>query len=497
MAKMMDRIKTRTAPVQEQEHRSDTPYAGLLMDDQPAGDGTSLEPNVGRNAGELVISAPHLLVVGKTGSRKTRSCLAPNVVIWGDRPVVAVSSKGDLAELTIRQRAKNGPVFLLDLSGEVRESELQGVDVTRVIADPCALVTNDDEAIAMAGLLLEIGAMSGNSGGGSGGDSAFWATLAKRMFAALVRAGGWFPNPEDPTGPMIWGGGIGWVLDAVEDSGSEVVAKSAKKGTGGSTESDEDEVFDLDSPNWDTAYLRATLLGSRHARSIMSAKKLDPKQRDSISINCRVATAAWVLDSVLGDGSEQPFHPSMLEASGATLFIVSPFSGAAAPAATATIMQCVDHWRKRVGQLDELLMVIDELPNGSPLPLLAQMVGEARGLGIRLCCAMQATSQFEPRWGSAGLKILRDTFPAVLIYPGIGGAEKELLEDAAWSTGEEERSTSSTDHTGKASLSHDRVAARTAAELLPRRHGEARLLLSGGPGLLVRVPDISDTNLRA
>src|SRR5699024_10288843 len=104
----------------------------------------------------------------------------------------------------------------------------------------------------------------------------------------------------------------------------------------------------------------------------------------------------------------------------------------------------------------------DELPNTSPLPRLANWIGEARGLNLRIVAAVQATSQFEPRWGSAGLKILRDIFPAALILPG--APERELLEQAAWSVPAEERATASLDASGKSSHSRDRVSAIDAAE---------------------------------
>ena len=470
-----------------QMYANDLPYAGKVLEDQPADDGNGIDPNAGKHAGEFAVTAPHLMVLGKTGGHKTRSCLAPNVVIWGDRPVVAMSSKGDLAELTIRQRASRGPVYLLDLSGEVRDSELQGVDVTRIVSDPCALVSTDDEAMNMSTLLHSVGTLGAGGTGDSSDESAQWKALATRPLANFLRAGGWLPNPDDPEGEPVWGGGINWALAAAEDIGGDVKDQGR-----------EDGPIDLKTPNWDTAYRRSKgLLKSRHAQSLMAAKKRDPRQRDSVAINCLMALTPWTLESVTGDGKGERFHPQKLERPGATLYIVSPFDGSAAPAATAVVMQCINHWRKRVGQLQPLLMVLDELANGAPLPALPQIVGEARGLGIRMVVGMQSSSQFEPRWGSAGLKILRDTFPAVLIYPGTGASEKEFLEDAAWTTGEEERTTSSTDATNKASRSRDRVEVQTAADLLPRRRGQARLLVAGGPGLFVSVPDIEATSLRA
>lgn len=450
---------------------SDLPYGGILTSAP-----TTDETNRGRKQGEVALTAPHLLVSGRTGSGKSRSVLGPNVVMWGSRPVVAMSSKADLAEMTIRKRAQRGPVYLLDLSGEVRESELQGVPVTNVRCDPCALIETDDDALAMASLLIEVGGLASGNGGGGGSSDSFWSTLAMRPLAALLRAGGHY---IDDDGNQKWGGGIRWVLDACEDPGQ--------------TEPDDADAVDLDAANWLTAILRNATIGGIHGPSLTAARALDPRQRDSIGINCRVALSAWAMQAVAGDETQAAFSPDMLEEPGATLYVVSPMTGAAAPAASAVLTQIVNHWRKRVGDLPEILFVLDELPNGAPLPRLATWVGEARGLGVRIVAAVQATSQFEPRWGAAGLKILREIFPAILVLPG--APEKEILETTAWAAGQAERLTASTDAAGKASYNRDMVDLIKPAELLPQARGQGRLILGGRPGVLVDLPDIAHTDL--
>ncbi|MGC0363809.1 hypothetical protein ABH922_001793 [Rhodococcus sp. 27YEA15] len=472
--------RTRQAPPP-----SDQPYGGVLVVEQGAI--ITDRTNTGGRDGSIAKTAPHLLVSGRTGEGKSRSVLGPNIVMWGARPVVAMSSKGDLAEMTIRKRSTRGPVYLLDLSGEVRESELKGVPVTRVASDPCAGIDSDDSSLEAAALLIETGSL----GGGDGGGDSFWSTLAMRPLAALLRAGGWYPDPE--TGEPVWGGGIEWVTAACENPGDD--------GDGGATTSDysddeeaEEPPLDLATPTWDVAYLRAMLQGSRHAASLLSAKKLDPKQRDSIGINARVALSAWAVEAVVGEPGTTAFHPSMLAQPGATLYLVSPMAGGAAPAASVVLVQIVNHWRKRVGELSDILFVLDEVPNGAPLPVKRFLgwIGEGRGLGIRVVAAVQSSSQFEILWGPAGVKVLRDIFPSVLILPG--APEKELLDAAAWSAGTEERVTSSLDAQGRTSLARDKIESLSANELLPRA-GEGRLLLGGRPGVRVRLPDIAATDL--
>lgn len=440
---------------------TDVPYAGMV-------DGRPVEHD-----------APHLLVSGRTGASKTRSILSIQAATWGRRPVVCVSSKGDLAAMTAKRRGRYGPCYLMDLAGEVTDDEVQRLGLTRVASDPCALITDDDSAVDLAGLLLEIGSLGAGDGKSGGGDS-FWMSLAEGPLAAILQSASWYEHPE--TGEMTWGGGIEW-------------ARQAAQNVGEIGDTDTDAPADYDTPSWDTAVLRCATIDSLHGDSLVSAKTLDPKQRDSIGINMRVATKAWSLRRVAGRGDLPPFTPDMLLTPDgpATLYVTSPLTGAAAPAATATLTAIVNHWRAAAGRIATLLMVIDECPSTAPLPRLGAWLADLRSYQCRIVAACQASSQFAPRWGDAGLRILRDTFPGILILPG--APETEILEQAAWSTLPEERTTSSTDAGGRASHARDRTSGLEGSELLPRSRGTALLIVGGMPKKVVRLVDISHTDV--
>lgn len=150
-----------------------TPYGGLV-----AVDGR-LTP---------AITAPHLLVSGVSGSGKSRRVLGPGIVSWAG-PVVAVSSKPDLVDLTLQTRLARGGynrTFVLDLSGEVPDAVLPD-GVHKVVIDPTTLIISDDDALDMATTLIE----SGNAGAAQGTNSEqdpFWSTVATAPLAALLRA---------------------------------------------------------------------------------------------------------------------------------------------------------------------------------------------------------------------------------------------------------------------------------------------------------------------
>lgn len=456
----------------------DEPYAGLL--DVPDGAVITDRANRGLRNGAVARTAPHLMVVGGTGEGKSRTVLIPNIIRWVGRPVVSLSSKGDVAAASIRKRAQRGPVYLMDLSNEVPEGDLKGVPVTRVRPDPCALIDNDNDALRMADLLQEISS-------GSDGDAKFWKNLSRRRLAVILRAAGWYPDPE--TGARVWGGGVEWAVDACEDPGPDEVP-----------DVDSDD-FELETPNWNSAYLRARLLKSRHAHSLMVAKRMDPKQRDSVGMNMIDALNQWADTDIAGtDGPVEykPFTPELLTRGAATLYIVAPMEGAAVPV-SSVLVSVVNYWRKRVPQIDAgemapILFVLDEFTNGTKLPAqrVQGWVSEGRGLGIRLCMAMQDTSQLEALWGQANAKVTRRTMPATLVMPGAN--EDELLKSAAAAMLPEERVTASVDAGGR--VSQSRAAAEmNYSQLLPREKGEGRLILKGMAGVKVRLPDISATDL--
>lgn len=456
------------------------PYAGLLREDY---DPNSDNINAGRRAGDLALSGWHMLLSGLTGSGKSRRVLCPNIIMWGDQPVVAMSAKGDLVEDTIKKRAQRGPVYLLDLSNEVRESELQGVDVTRVVSDPCWLTNSDDEAMMMSDLLQATAKVGSASGGGSGDGDSTWENLAARPLAALIRAGGVLKHPD--TGEPVDGGGVRWILDALDnppitDEDGNPIGDGAEP--------------DFVTPSWENIYLRASsLLGSRHAEAFRAVKNMSPRQRDSVAMNMRNALKAWSLETVVGDEDDEPFDPAMLEEPGATLYIVSPMDGSAASAACAVIEQTIQHWRRNIAcDLPTLGLFLDELAQCAPLPKLPAHISVLRGYNVRLVAAVQNTTQLKRRYKDAHEEMLT-TFPSVLIMPGT--PEKDLLEQAAWFAGEDERVTASTDHQGRTTQSTERIERVTSSELLPRKKGTGRVLIAGQPGVLVDLPDISATDL--
>lgn len=431
---------------------------------------------------QIATVGPHLLVLAATGTGKSRRALVPQICLW-DGPVLAVSAKSDLAEMSGAIRAhRRGPMYVMDLTGQADWSEIPP-HATPVISDPCALLVpdadgnTDDSAFKLATLLTEVGTLGmGGSSGGGGGDSAFWMTLALRSLAALLQAGGWYRDPV--TEHWVWGGGIEWVVEASSNMGPDV--------------GPEEDVH-LQTPDWTTAGLRCATIDSFHGPELASVKAVDPRQRDSVGINMRVALSSWHLRSVRhGRQGAEPFTPEMLEDPSATLYLISPSSGSAAGAATSVIESVVEHWKLHsiVKGLPKLSMVIDECPQICPIPRLGEHIGVMRGYGVHFTVAAQHSHQFHRRWGRDGTQELRNVFPAIMV--GLGAIERDILEQAHWTMPQTERASGSMDSSGRGTISTDRVAATTPGELLPRHMGEARLIEHGMPSRMVRLMDYTE-----
>ncbi|SJN09891.1 Type IV secretory pathway VirD4 components-like protein [Leucobacter sp. 7(1)] len=443
-----------------------TPYLGFEMDEN----GNVL----GKAKGGV-----HALMLAGSGTGKSRTVLAPAIILWKEGVVFAVSAKGDLAELTAAHR-NGGPCYLMDLTGQVDPSEIPA-DVTHVVSDPCALLvpdatgSTDDSAYDIATLLVQVGAAGLSGGKDSSGDSAFWATLSLGVLACLLQAGAGYPDPE--TGEWVDGGGINWVLAASRNSSSR--------------DSDEDgtDLFDLDTPSWDTAALRAGLVDSIHADDVEATKNLDPKQVDSVKINLKVATSAWTKRAIRGTGDSVPFTPDMLEQNNATFYMVSPSNGAGASAAVSVIDSVVNHWVLNAARkMPKMLMVLDEMPVIAPWKRLREAVGLLRSYGLTFLVAAQHSTQFTARFGKEEADALLAIFPSILV--GVGAIEEDLLKRAAWTIPATERRTESKDSAARNNSSKDRAETAQAAELLPRHTGEGQLLIRGMPGPRVKLVDL-------
>lgn len=426
---------------------------------------------------EKVQGAPHLAISAPTRTGKTRRLLAPAAVMHPG-PLVAVSSKEDLAELVLMRRV--GTTAVIDLRPEKTLVWPEGV--RSMVSDPTMSIYSADEALTVAETML---ATSGvGFGGASGGQTVaaggLWEIQASRPLACLLYAAGPQGNRK----------GMPWVLEAVENLGID--------------EEDDGGQPPLEAtPSWVTA--AALCPHPQLADPMQRVLTMDGRMRDSVAITVSKAVTPWVrlglsttahLDGLnaIDQLSIDAFDVTMLDDPEASLFVIAPNTGTVAGAAVALIDSIIRHFRKRTAQHQlehRLLLELDEVCNSCPLPALLNYVGESAGLGVNIMATVQASSHFDVVYGPKYADALRDVFPGTVVM--YGAHERHLLEQASHWQGLGTRRTESYEQNGGSRSQSSQLGSIIDwQELLPQSLEEARLLLRGTAGRRVQIPDWSD-----
>ncbi|MBU8819260.1 type IV secretory system conjugative DNA transfer family protein [Mycolicibacterium goodii] len=411
---------------------------------------------------------PHVLISAPTETGKTRRLLAPATVLWGG-PAVVVSSKDDLMQYVMERRF--GPMAVIDMRPV--KAPVYPAGVRSLMYDPTTSITSPVEAQTVAENIMQMATVGLGSGADQVSDGGIWESQAAGPLAAFLYAA----SPAAARDGV--GLGMDWVLRAVDNIDPEKVSE----------------------PGWAQAAARCHKYEVL-ALSMMRTLDMEPRQRDSIAITMRKAITPWLRTSLAAATAQaggvvptsftsDTFDPAFLDDPQATLFVLAPADGTVAGAAVTLLESLVRRWRDKTAareQMHRLLMVVDELPNTAPIPSLRRIVGEGRGLGLNLVAAVQDSEQLETVYGSAYATELRKIFPAALIM--YGAHEVKLLEAAEdWSLLTTRHPETFSQHDGHKSLSSELGAGLRWQELLPANEETARLLIRGGLGRMVEIPD--------
>ncbi len=400
-------------------------------------------------------TAPHILGLAPPGTGKTRRWLAQSAVLWPG-PAVVSSSKDDLMQMVSSRRW--GPAMLLDLRPITPPSYPN--EFTPCRYDPTALIRTLEDAQAAAETLLSMSSV-GFAGTQThpAVDNGMWENLAFAPLTCLLYA----------ASPAATGLGMEWVLEAAEDVSATDRWPHASQV--------------ITDPSWVMAALWCgNPLFEARVRGILN---MVDKQRDSVKMTVTKSLTAWLRTSIRDRGLPT-FDPAFLDDPSATLYVLSPSDGTVAPLAVTLMEQLIRGQRIKVAQWEEyprVGMFLDELPN-TPLPKILQYFAEARGLGVSICAAAQASSQLDVAYGALQGRAIRDVVPATLIM--YGAHEEELMRSAAFWGGKTTRSEQSYNHNGDDKTSHRHFGnVFEPEELNPRNMGQARLLVRGTPGQMV------------
>lgn len=351
-----------------------------------------------------MISGHHALVIGATGSGKTRRVLGPATSIW-DGPVVNVSSKPDMVAMTCKSRqyaGGQGHTYFLDLAQSITDEQLPA-GVQRLYFDPCRLIQTDSDAMRMVDSFR--GAQPDRNG-----DGQFWEALAAPVAAAMLRAGSLHPD------------GIRWVMQAKGRSEAGCLLLD-------SVVNDDDDLPSEDwtirnvPPSWDAAILLLKAAGSDLWMALRDIRTRTDGQIASTGIYLDSWLGPWTDPALCPPEGEDValFTPTLLQNNRATLYIVAAAGGVSNMITLICFDTILNRWRKNQTEdirLPRLLFVVDELCNTAPWLKLPVVVTEARGMGVAVLAGVQSTEQFVRQFGGNVRDELRDVFPSFLCLPG-------------------------------------------------------------------------------
>lgn len=351
-----------------------------------------------------MISGHHTLVVGATGSGKTRRVLGPATSIW-DGPAVNVSSKPDMVAMTCESRQYAGGLghtYFLDLAQSITDEQLPA-GVQRVYFDPCRLIQTDSDAMRMVDSFR--GAQSSRSNDGD-----FWEALAAPVAAAMLRAGSLHPD------------GIRWVMQAKGRSEAGCLLLDSVVNDDDELPGEEWTIRNIP-PSWDAAILLLKAAGSDLWMALRDIRTRTDGQIASTGIYLDSWLGPWTDPALCPPEGEDValFTPTLLQNNRATLYIVAAAGGVSNMITLICFDTILNRWRKNQTEnerLPRLLFVVDELCNTAPWLKLPVVVTEARGMGVAVLAGVQSTEQFVRQFGGNVRDELRDVFPSFLCLPG-------------------------------------------------------------------------------
>jgi type IV secretion system protein VirD4 len=369
--------------------------------------GTPLTPRVRGDDLVAVESGHSALVVAPTGQGKTESVMVPSILDW-DGPVLVVSIKRDVYDLTAGYRGQGGETRVLDPAGLTDPTEVRNAYWT-----PLA----EARSWRAARMLADQMAGVGRKGAQSSGNEDYFAKAAGELLAGLFFAAAHSPVPTMRT--------VGDWLTEPEDA-----IPLIEQLLGGMAE--DESLAD------DVRYNAPHALRSIRLRMIGK----DPRTVEPIRATAANIIRAWD-DYRLADikptdpGVLDPewlwAEPSKWERPGdqRTLYVICPDAeqGTYEGMIVGAVTQAYNAYG-RAGQEGRtppkrLRIVLDEVANTAPIPKLDTWVTAARGLGINLVVATQNLAQLDTVWGREKAETIASG-PRVRMF-GPGLADEQTL----------------------------------------------------------------------
>lgn len=297
------------------------------------------------------------IVIGPPGSGKSRSVIAPNVLLW-DGPVVATSSKHDLLDLCVGMRTRRGTVWVFDPL-DVLGSMPPGT--RRLCWSPLSGCIDHDVAVLRT-QHLAVDTRGVENGG-------FWATRGRQLLTELFHAAALAGVPMSDV--------HSWVA---EQRLTPALALCERHGA------------------------------RRSLEVLQSLQDGEERQLRSVFAQASGMLSAFNSARILEQADAartSGFDPYRFLTRPDAVFVVCPSDAQVNLA--PLVIGLVEEIRSAALRLSDrsptgelplpLLLALDEVANIVPLPSLPAILAEGRARSIVVLCAFQTYGQAEALWG--------------------------------------------------------------------------------------------------
>jgi type IV secretion system protein VirD4 len=297
------------------------------------------------------------IVIGPPGSGKSRSVIAPNVLLW-DGPVVATSSKRDLLDLCVGVRSHRGTVWVFDPLGVMGEVPR---GLRRLCWSPLRGCADHDVASVRA-QHLAVDTRGVENGG-------FWATRGRQLLVEVFHAAALGGVPMSTVHSWVAEQRLAPALALCERHGAR-----------------------------------------RSLEVLQSLQDGEERQLRSVFAQASAMLSAFDSSGILNQadqGGSCGFNPYEFLSRPDTVFVVCPSDAHVniAPLVVGLVeeirsaaLRISD--RSPTGELPlPFLLALDEVANIAPLPSLPAILAEGRARSIVVLCAFQTYGQAEALWG--------------------------------------------------------------------------------------------------
>lgn len=354
---------------------------------------------LGKHRGRLVVSSDGLpvMVLGPTGSGKTRHLIGPNSAHWPG-PAVITSVKTDLAELTLPHRTRLGTCYGFDPAGRLWDW-MRKSGITPVVWDPVRLLA-EDRSKEHADLLAQF--LASQSSAHDAGAQGIWAGLAQQVISECLYLAAAMEQPL--------GAALEWMVDLkgfVNDKG--------------------------------LPWRKLDLEGKQVLASIQNMSGKDERLSGSVEITIKeIVGALEHTGKETGSAVMLPVGLTTLSESDTLFLVADHLSQKTHQPVFAAVVRHLFHATESYLPEEGVvpprsLFALDELANLAKLPDLPEVLSTIRSKA-QVVIGIQERSQLEAGWGAANAKTVIGNCPVKVQLPG--SSDASALSDWAKMSGD-------------------------------------------------------------